>query len=61
MEAKKKTTQLNQPQQPPQQVAVTIAQPASSISTQESSTSGVTNLDKLTRAELRSYKLICIE
>ncbi|CAF2056991.1 unnamed protein product [Brassica oleracea] len=31
MEAKKQTTQLNQPQQPPQQVAVTTAQPASSI------------------------------
>ncbi|WZZ24737.1 hypothetical protein YC2023_008138 [Brassica napus] len=43
MEAKKQSTQLNQPQQPPQQLAVSTAQPATSISTQGSSTSGVTN------------------
>ncbi|WZZ35284.1 hypothetical protein YC2023_018685 [Brassica napus] len=61
MEATKQSTQPNQPQQPPQQVAVNTAQPATSISTQESSTSGVTNVDELTRAELRSYELIRIE
>ncbi|KAG2288607.1 hypothetical protein Bca52824_048211 [Brassica carinata] len=60
MEAKK-PTQLNQPQQPPQQLAVNTAQQATSISTQESSTSGVTNAYKLTKTELRSYQLIRIE
>ena len=61
MEAKKQSTHLNQPQQPPQQLAVNTAQQATSISTQESSTSGVTNAYKLTKPELRSYQLIRIE
>ncbi|KAL0683113.1 hypothetical protein Bca4012_049961 [Brassica carinata] len=61
MEAKKQSTQLNQPQQPPQQLAVNTAQPATSIGTQDSSTSGVTNVDELNRVELRSYQLIRIE
>lgn len=34
---------------------------STSLINKESSTSGVTNLDKLTRTELRSYKLIRIE
>ena len=62
MEAKKQSTQLNQPQQPPQQLAVNTAPPATSISTQETSASGVTNiLYKLSKAELRSYQLTRIE
>ncbi|WZZ65131.1 hypothetical protein YC2023_076501 [Brassica napus] len=61
MEAKKQSTQLNQPQQPPQQLAVSTAQPATSISTQGSSTSGVTNVYKLSKAELRRYQLTHIE
>ncbi|KAF3533021.1 hypothetical protein DY000_02038093 [Brassica cretica] len=61
MEAKKQSTQLNQPQQPPQQLAVSTAQPATSISTQGSSTSGVTNVYKLSKAELRRYQLTRIE
>ncbi|KAF2569723.1 hypothetical protein F2Q68_00025225 [Brassica cretica] len=52
---------LNQPQQPPQQLAVSTAQPATSISTEGSSTSGVTNLYKLSKAELISYQLTRIE
>ncbi|CDY67412.1 BnaCnng54820D [Brassica napus] len=50
------------PQQPPQQLAVNTAPPATSISTQETSASGVTNiLYKLSKAELRSYQLTRIE
>ncbi|KAL0715793.1 hypothetical protein Bca4012_065115 [Brassica carinata] len=58
MESKKQSTQFIQP---PRQVAVTTAQPATSISTQESSTSRVTNVDELTRVEIRSYNLIRID
>ncbi|KAF2609196.1 hypothetical protein F2Q68_00044456 [Brassica cretica] len=57
MEAKKQSTQLNQPQQPPQQLAVSTAQPATSISTQGSSTSGVTNLPTLMEAKKQSTQL----
>uniref|UniRef100_M4EQK4 Serine/threonine protein phosphatase 2A regulatory subunit n=1 Tax=Brassica campestris TaxID=3711 RepID=M4EQK4_BRACM len=47
---------------PPQQLAVNTAPPATSISTQETSASGVTNiLYKLSKAELRSYQLTRIE
>ncbi|KAF3579236.1 hypothetical protein DY000_02030803 [Brassica cretica] len=53
--------ELNQPQQPPQQLAVSTAQPATSISTEGSSTSGVTNVYKLSKAELISYQLTRIE
>ncbi|KAL0793736.1 hypothetical protein Bca101_065113 [Brassica carinata] len=42
---------INTVRQPPRQGAVTTAQPATSISTQESSTSRVTNVDDLARAE----------
>ncbi|KAL0726541.1 hypothetical protein Bca4012_022634 [Brassica carinata] len=58
MESKKQSTQFGQP---PRQGAVTTAQPATSISTQESSTSRVTNVDDLARAEVRSYNLIRID
>ncbi|KAG2250796.1 hypothetical protein Bca52824_080932 [Brassica carinata] len=61
MESKKQSTQLNQPQQPPDQLAVSTAQPATSISTQGSSTSGVTNVYKLSKAELKRYQLTRIE
>ncbi|CDY08231.1 BnaA05g13880D [Brassica napus] len=42
-------------------LSVNPAQPATSIGTQDSSTSGVTNVDELNRVELRSYQLIRIE
>ncbi|KAL0817065.1 hypothetical protein Bca101_073509 [Brassica carinata] len=61
MESKKQSTQLNQPQQPPDQLAVSTAQPATSIITQGSSTSGVTNVYKLSKAELKRYQLTRIE
>ncbi|KAF3578538.1 hypothetical protein DY000_02035142 [Brassica cretica] len=61
IEAKKQSKQLNQPQQPPQQLVDNTAQPSTSITTQESSTSGVTNVYKLTRAERKCYQLTRIE
>ncbi|KAG2266834.1 hypothetical protein Bca4012_075685 [Brassica carinata] len=60
-EEKKQSKQLNQPQQPSQQLADNTAQPSASITTQESSTSGVTNVYKLTRAERKCYQLTRIE
>ncbi|WZZ57763.1 hypothetical protein YC2023_057870 [Brassica napus] len=43
------------------QLAVSTAQPATSITTQGSSTSGVTNVYKLSKAELKRYQLTRIE
>uniref|UniRef100_M4F2H5 Uncharacterized protein n=1 Tax=Brassica campestris TaxID=3711 RepID=M4F2H5_BRACM len=59
--SKKAVKELTQPQQHSQQSEVNTAQPASSISTQESSTSGVTNVYKLTTAERKRYQLVRIE
>ncbi|CAN6973541.1 unnamed protein product [Brassica oleracea var. botrytis] len=61
MDSKKQSAQLNNSRSLPDHLAVSSAHPATSISTQESSTSGVANAHKLSKAELKRYQLTRIE
>lgn len=61
MDSKKQSAQLNYPRPPPYQLADSPVQPATSITTQGSSTAGVTNVYKTSKAELKRYQLTRIE